>query len=187
MDDRENRFVDELVAASLQRYAGAEARPGLEERVLAGVRARQQAERRRRTLTWAVGMAAVAAMVSLLMIYWPRRQPVPSPVAVKAPAYVSAPAIAQGASPVQLPVPHKAQHQTVPKRVDTRPPQFPTPRPLSQQEKLLVEYVQSLKDSSGVSAPDADQGSEGDVEIPPIKIAAIRIDPLPSSESGNEK
>jgi hypothetical protein len=187
MDDREKKFVDELVAASLRRYAGAEARPGLEERVLAGARARQQSEWRRRTWTWALGMAGATAIVVLLMIYWPRQQPAPLPVTAKAPARVSAPAIAQAASPVQLPVPHKAQHQTSPQRVDTRPQQFPTPRPLSQQEKLLVEYVQSLKESSGTSVPDADQGSAGDVEIPPIRIAAIKIDPLPSSESGDEK
>ena len=42
MDDKEKRCIDELLDASLRHYASTEPRPGLEGRVLAGVRARQQ-------------------------------------------------------------------------------------------------------------------------------------------------
>ena len=187
MDDKEKRFVDELLDASLRRYASAEPRPGLEGRVLAGVRARQQADRRRTTWAWAIGTAAAAAMVTLLVIYRPRQQPAPMPVIAKAPSDISAPSLAKVAPPVPLSMSHRPPRPALPSRVDTRPQQFPTPRPLSEQEKLLLVYAQSLKGSAAASAPSTDQDAERDLEIPPLSIAAIKIDPLPPLGSGDEK
>jgi hypothetical protein len=187
VDAKQKQFVDELLEASLRRYASAEPRPGLEGRVLAGVRARQEATRRRTMWTWAVGMAGVAAMVTLLVIYRPHRQPAPSPVAAKAPANVSAPAAAKIAPPEQPPLPHRPRRPAVVSRIDTRPQQFPTPRPLSEQEKLLLVYVKSLEASSEVSVPATDQRSDQDLEIPPIRIATIRIEPLDPLDSGEAK
>ena len=186
MDDKEKRFVDELLDASLRQYASAEPGPGLEGRVLAGVRAQQEVARRRTTWAWAVGTAAAAAMVTLLVIYRPRQQPTPSPVTAKAPANLSAPAVATVAPPVQPSMPRRPRRPAPASRIDTRPQQFPTPRPLSEQEKLLLVYAQSLK-GSAASAPNTDQDSEHDLEIPPLSIAAIKIDPLPPLGSGDEK
>ena len=181
MDDKEKRFVDELLNASLRRYAGAEPRPGLEGRVLAGVRARQQGERWRNVWTWAVGMAAVAAMVTLLVIHWPRQQPAQLPETAQARATVAhgqkgtdrgyqlaAPTTAEVAPPVQPRMSHRPPRSAPQRWVDTRPQQFPTPRPLSEQEKLLVAYAQLLKNSSATSAPEADKDAEHDLEIPPL-------------------
>jgi hypothetical protein len=187
MDDKEKRFVDELLAASLRHYAGPEPRPGLEDRVLAGVRARQQAARRRMAWAWAVGMAAVAAMVTLLVMEWPRHQPLPLPVAAKTPTGLSTPSVAKVVSPEQPPLPHRPRRPAEASRVDMRPQQFPTPRPLSEQEKLLLAYMQSLQESSAAPASDADQDSAHDLEIPPLSIAAIKIEPLPPLGSGDEQ
>lgn len=188
MDDKERSFADELLRASLRQYASAEPRPGLEGRVLAGVRARQQAARRRQAWAWAVGMAGVAAIVTLLVIHWPRPQPPPSPVAAKAPADLSAPAVAKVAPPMQPTLPHRPPRPAPPSRVDTRPQQFPTPRPLSEQERLLLVYAQSLQGSSTASLPVADENPGHDLEIPPLHIAAIRIEPLPPPEEiGDDK
>jgi hypothetical protein len=184
MDDKEKSFIDELLDASLRHYASAEPRPGLEGRVLAGVRARQEAARRRSAWPWAVGVAAVAAMVTLLVIHWPHQQPAPLPVTAKAPANLSAPAVAKIVTPARPPMPRPAP----PRRVDTRPEQFPTPRPLSEQEKLLLVYAQSLKGSSAASAWKADEDPEHELEIPALSIAAIQIEPLASPEkSGDDK
>jgi len=188
MDDREKQFVDELLDASLRRYASATPRPGLESRVLAGVRARQQAARRHTAWGWAMGMAAVAALVTLLVIHWPRPRPAPLPVIANAPANISAPSVARVTPPVPPPMPHRSPRQALPSGVDTRPQQFPTPRPLSEQEKLLLIYAQSLKGSSAASMQVADEDPEHDLEIPPLSIAEIKIDPLaPPEEIGDEK
>jgi hypothetical protein len=187
MDDKRKQFVDELVAASLRCYSSAEARPGLEGRILAGVRSRQQAERRRKLFFWIVGMAGAAAVVVMLVLTWPHRQLKPAPVIAKAPAIVSLPTVAKNVPPVQPPMGHaQAQHAT-PGKVDTRPQQFPTPRPLSEQEKLMVEYVRLIQNSPGAAAPVANRSPEADLEIPPLTIADIKFDPLPSLSNGNEK
>jgi hypothetical protein len=183
MDDKEKRFVDELLDASLRRYASTEPRPGLEGRVLAGVRARQQAARRRTVWAWGMGLAAVAAMVTLLLIYWPRQQPEHLPVIANRPANISAPAVARVIPRVQPPLPRQPVRPAAPSMVDTRPQQFPTPRPLSEQEKLLLAYAKSLNGSSDASAPQADMDVEHDLEIPPISIAAIKIEPLAPLEN----
>ena len=187
MDDKEKRFVDELLDASLRHYASAEPRPGLESRVLAGVRARQQADRRRTAWAWAIGTAAVAAMVTLLVVYWPRQQPAPLPVTAKAPANIIAPLVAKVTPPVQPSMPRRPRRPAAPNRVDTRPQQFPTPRPLSGQEKLLLLYAQSLKGLSAASVQVAHEDAEHNLEIPPLSIAAIKIEPLVPEEDGNGK
>jgi hypothetical protein len=132
-------------------------------------------------------MAAAAAMVTLLLIHRPHRQPAPSPVAAKAPANLSAPAVAKIAPLAQPPVAHQARCPAAPSRVDRRPQQFPTPRPLSEQERLLLVYAQSLEGSSAAPAPDADQDPERNLEIPPLSITAIKIEPLAPLESGDDK
>jgi hypothetical protein len=135
-----------------------------------------------------MGLAAVAAVVTLLVIHWPRRQPLPLPVMSKAPANISAPKAEAVTPPVQPPLLHWPPSHAAPRWVDTRPQQFPTPRPLSEQEKLLLVYVQSLKGSSVDSTQMADEDAERDLEIPPLSIAAIKIEPLaPEEESGEEK
>ena len=68
MDDKEKLFVDELLSASLRRYARGEARPGLEGRILAGVRARQQAERRRNAWAWTTAIAGAMALVAVMVL-----------------------------------------------------------------------------------------------------------------------
>jgi hypothetical protein len=188
MDDKEKRFVDELLDASLRRYATAEPRPGLEGRVLAGVRSRQQAARRRAAWTWAMGMAAVAAVVALLVIYRPRQQPVPFPVTAKGSAHLSTPVVAKVAPLAQPSMLHLSRRPAAPGRVDTRPQQFPTPRPLSEQEKLLLIYAQSLQGASVASALKADADFNRELEIPPIRIEAIKIEPLaPPEEIGDDR
>ena len=199
MDDKEKRFVNELIDASLRHYASTEPRAGLEGRVLAGVRARQQATRRRSVWAWALGLTAAAVMVTLLIVHPPRRQRAHMPEAAKATEargqkgtergyQLAAPAVAEVAPQVKLPPSRRTPRHTVSRRVDTRPQQFPTPRPLSEQEKLLLAYAQSVKNSSGASAPDPDRDSAHDLEIPPLTITAIKIEPLaPPKRIGEEE
>ena len=67
MGDNEKRFVEELLDASLRHYANAKPHPGMEDRVLAGVRAQLHTARRRTAWTWAVGIAGEA--VKFLTIF----------------------------------------------------------------------------------------------------------------------
>ena len=174
--------------------------PGLEGRVLAGVCARQQAAGRRRAWAWAAVAAAVAAMITLLVVRPLHRQPAQLPVTAQARATEShgekgtdrgyrlaTPAVAKTAPPVKLPLARRPPHHAAPSTVDTRPQEFPTPRPLSEQERLLVAYVQSLQGTPAASAPAAGKDLEHDLEIPPLTIAAIKIEPLAPLGSGNRE
>jgi hypothetical protein len=71
--------------------------------------------------------------------------------------------------------------------VDTRPQQFPTPRPLSEQERLLLVYAQAIKGSSGASVQITNEDAEHELEIPALSITAIKIEPLTPQESGDGK
>jgi hypothetical protein len=188
VDDKEKRFVEELLDASLRHYARAEPRPGLEGRVLAGVRARQRDARRRTFWGWAVGAAGASAVVTLLVFsYLPRHQTPPMPLAAKAPANISEPVVAAVAPPVHPARLHPSRRPGPPNRVDSRPQQFPTPRPLSEQEKLLLVYAQSLNGSSTASAWKWDHDASHDLVIPPLRIAAIDIEPLSAPENRDKK
>jgi hypothetical protein len=133
-------------------------------------------------------VAAITAMVLLLVFQGYRHPPAPAPAIAKAPANRSAPKVAAVTPPVRPPIRRRRQRETAPSRVDTRPQQFPTPRPLSEQEKLLRAYVRSLQGSSAPSVLDADENSERDTEIPPLSITAIKIEPLvPPKDIGDEK
>ena len=187
MDDKERQFVDELLEASLRNYAGDAPRAGLEGQVLATVRARQQAARRRTAWWWAAGLAGAAAMATLLAITLAHRPPAPLPAIAKVPPSPSAPTVSEVLPGTRPPVLHRVQGLAVPAAPDWRPQQFPTPRPLSEQEKLLVAYVQAVKASAAVSAPSTEQNLEHDLEIPPLSIAAIKIEPLAPQDDGKEK
>ncbi len=179
MDDKDKQFVDELLDASLRRYVQDEPRPGLEGRILAGVRSKQQAERRRESLFWIVGMATAAAVVAMLVMGRTHRQTAPASITAKASAIASSPTVAKIVPPVQQPTLRLRAHRAMRSRVDPRPQQFPTPRPLSEQEKLLVEYVEAISNSSIPALETATEDTGKDLEIPPLTISAVKIDPLP--------
>ena len=80
MDDkRDERFVDELLAASLQRYRGEDPRAGLENRILAKVLPNERVARQRGAWVWAFGAATGAVIVIAAVTFFSHRQPVPIP------------------------------------------------------------------------------------------------------------
>jgi hypothetical protein len=173
--DRENeKFVDQLLAASLDRYASVEPRAGLQGRTLAAVAERHRAAQQR---NWALGFA-LSAFVVVAMIVAVRQQrhaTVPAQPPLRAAAtQPEATATLAPIAPDRL----RARRVRVAKVTPQRPQQFPTPAPLSEQEKLLLLYVKETpKSVLAAPAPDA----EKDLEIPDLKIAALEIKDLPGS------
>ena len=180
-DDEPDPFVNELLEASLKQYRGEEPRSGLEMRILAGVRT-QEGAARLRWLGWAVAVCAGILAVIALTLHFARapvRQPTPS-------ASLPQPATTQPALPMvsrqQLLLSPRRPADGV-RRVATRrsrPEQFPTPLPLTQQEKLLLAYFN--KAAPAGSVPGAYGNTPDGLEIPRIKIAALEIEPLDDSQ-----
>jgi len=194
-DDEPDPFLDDLLEASLKQYRGEEPRSGLEMRILAGVRTQERAARLR-WLGWAVAVCAGILAVIALTLHFaraPLRQPTPS---------ASLPSKESGAHRALLQPPlaqqlspsfgaHRAPLQPPQQRVRrvatrrSRPEQFPTPLPLTEQEKLLLAYFN--KTAKPDSIPGTDENSAGGLEIPRIIVAALQIEPLDDSQSEQGK
>jgi hypothetical protein len=185
-DDKRDQFVDELLEAALKQYRGEEPRSGLEMRILTGVRTQERAARLR-WLGWAVAACSgILAVIALTLHFAPTQLREPTPG-----ASLPQPAATQPAPPMvprQQPLlsPHRPARgvRRVAKR-GSRPEQFPTPLPLTEQEELLLAYFN--KTAKPDSIPETDENSAGGFEIPRIIVAALQIEPLDDSQSEQGK
>jgi hypothetical protein len=137
---------------ALAQYAAVEPRPGFEQRLLANLRA----ERERATVqVWwrwsAAGAVAAVVLILALFLSWRTRESQVSKKvghnATEASREVPKGKLAnphlpsQPVAPVRTAVASRSRHSTA---VVTRAPrveQFPSPRPLSEQEEILARYV----------------------------------------------
>lgn len=193
MEDRNREpFVDDLLDAALARHRSAEPRPGLEQRALARLRAEPQP---RPWFGWAWRLAAGVAVFAIVVAtaHWARRTALApeapprstgglSPETNKASTLVSTlqPEVAKPA------MTHTARRtavrtvrQVVFRRAVAEPRRetFPSPAPLSKEERLLMSYVK-------LGPPPGSMGSHpGSEEIEEIQIAPLEIAPLKSESA----
>jgi len=144
--------LDRVLDAALAKYAAVEPRAGLEERVLASLRAEQPKPRGHSWWRW--GVAAALAAVVVVAITVALRSGKPVPVAVhKTPLPVESPRAPE------TQVVHREGNSVAPRRpmhkaaaADAHSPEivaaatpeldvFPSPQPLSEQEEILAKYV----------------------------------------------
>ncbi len=153
MEPKNNeRIADRWLDGALKQYGKAEPRAGVEGRVLANLRVEKEHLVDRRN--WWPALAAVAAIAMVVgMIFLGRERP----DAKKEIATIRAPVIRPTQSSVlserkpnmqvisEASVTRKSARRRQPSRAaETREPrlqQFPAPRPLSEQEKMLASYV----------------------------------------------
>lgn len=141
--------LEELLDSMLREYSAVDPRPGLETRILANIR---EASAKHRpwfvvtAWTWG-GVAVTVAVLVALALYLARPVVRPGPSQVEATQKDPVQHDAAGDGPeVQTALPqmtmrHHARRHGVPQVADNRPDVFPTPAPLSEQEKLLVRYL----------------------------------------------
>jgi len=183
MDDKErNQFVDDLVEASLARYSSVPPRLGLEGRVLAHVAA---ARERRPWFTWAgrlaAGALAAIIAVGVFNLMHGRRNPsLPPSIAI---VKTSPPTPTTGHGPITLPPGRgrailPASKRPAPQvnivlaRVENKLSVFPSPSPITEQEKLLAQYVRTTP--PGALSALATDGTD----IQEVKIKEVEITPL---------
>ena len=137
--------LDRLLDAALKQYAAVQPREGLEGRILAELRS-QSAERAShgwwRWFTAAVAVAALAVIITMTLR--PHAKPQPR-VAQHPSASLPAPKLTATSRPtkaVQRPKRRlQAAADTQVAKALPKLDQFPSPQPLSEQEKLLASYV----------------------------------------------
>jgi hypothetical protein len=150
--------LDHELDAALAKYATAEPRTGLEERILATLRAEREHAVAKAWWRWpALGVTAAAVIVVALFLVWRSGKPAHDITAhqpaVRADKQTETHIAANDAvNPVR---PAEPAVTTTPVRRSIHRPQvavaseprldhFPSPRPLSDEEKLLVRYVQDF-------------------------------------------
>jgi len=145
--------IDDMVDSLLANYSSAEPRPGLETRILANLR---EAEEKKTSQGWWnfkwlwAGAVAAAIIVAVVLIGGRQRVAPPTHVMVKTSPAVPQPEI-QPHAPIarqETARVHRRKSLTVPTvhrngtlALNERPAVFPTPTPLSEQEKLLLSYL----------------------------------------------
>ena len=186
MDDKErNQFVDDLLDASLARYSSVTPRPGLEGRILANARA---AQARRSLLVWAGWLAAgaAAALIVFGVFSFTHRVTSPAPpikVDVVKPRVglglrknpVTVPPIRQAHTPRRSAVQRARPVSPIVARAGVRLPMFPSPSPMTAQERLLVEYVRTTP-AEVLTATPTENALISALEIKPLKIAPLETD-----------
>ena len=183
-EDERNHEVDKLLDAGLARYTSAEPRPGLENRILAGLRAQPQPSRWL-DWRWAGALAAAAVAVLVLAVFF-LRQPLPEPpppAVARAPVPQPTPTAAPTPEPVQPPVitevqptPHpNAQasshfHRSPEGRLGAGPrlDTFPAPAPLSEQERLLLLFTRQAPKEAVLMAQARNRPTE------PLGVAPLQ-------------
>ena len=163
----ERELLDHELDAALAKYAAVEPRAGLEERVLANLRAERGRTPKRTRWSWSVASAAAAVVVIVMMALLWRINLRHRPVIAWHPA-TKAPSVEQPrtrlASNSERNGSHMSTHgpatrgalhpaRTVAGAVAApKLDQFPSPQPLSEQEKLLARYVEQYPEHSALLA-----------------------------------
>ncbi len=198
--ENNNKFVEKLLDSALLHRTKPEPAPGLEARILERVRADagEQSDRKKLWKFWVAAVAAGAAVAMITMIYVANRSH--SPAANTTQAGNAVPAPAPGEKPaanteatlqprskgvVAAPM-QAARHERKPThRAETPhwPSQFPTPAPLSPEEKALIQYVRDTPPQDlAASYPQQEAESES-FEIKPLEIAPLDIPPLSAAST----
>jgi hypothetical protein len=132
---------EEWLDAALNKYGDSEPRPGLENRLLAVLRAEQQARAGRSWMAWPAVASLAAALLVVAGVFQTARQG-EIPAIRSTPA---APLISRTSSvPTTQLGPSRTRGRRNEKRSLPRPEQFPSPQPLSEQERLLASYVEKF-------------------------------------------
>lgn len=145
------RFDEEWLDAVLKQYGLAEPRPGLENRVLANLRAEH--EPASPGWQWWPAVAALAAIVMMTVgVFVARlsRHKTQAPVAreIVVPVEVKGPEPGQmrqqaTTGGIRARVPRLHRHVEV-EFVSEKREQFPSPEPLSEQEQMLARYIEQF-------------------------------------------
>lgn len=153
-----DRF-DDLLDDALKRYGDVEPRVGLEGRVLANLAAQLVERTIRARRLWAAANVGALIVVAILVGHGflakpARMAPLQGEDAQLAPA-VPSPKAAEFASGMAPPV--RRYRRPVRAQTEAKLRQFPSPRPMSEQELMLREYVERFPEEAVLIAKQQDR------------------------------
>jgi hypothetical protein len=164
MDDGRDK-LDRLIDGALASYPDGEPLAGLEQRVLN--RARVARARRQWMFAWGVGLAVAASIVVVGIAIRSEHRAVEKPAAVARAARVEELTPRVQTAKVR-PTKRVRRPKALPKLE-----QFPTPSPLTAEERALVALVQREPTEAQQIFSDLQKRTDGPIEIQPIQIAPL--------------
>ena len=161
---KRDRDVDQWLESALSQYTKAEPRAGLESRVCANLQAERNRIASRHRWWWVVGTAA--ALAAILAVVWvgggDRKRNARSAAGASMTTNREAPR--DSIQPRAAPQVARPQREVAQRRPANRPmrdlalarmpklAQFPSPQPLSEQEKILASYVANYPEHAALVA-----------------------------------
>ena len=194
MSDRKDKtFIDDLVEQSLDRRREIEPLRGLEERLLARLRSPRQVW----WAGWAWGLASAAAVLAIAVAVFrigSHHRPAPTPPIARmrelvTPRVVSPPANAKPLGPSRTsgrstlrsmrPRNPSARQEGGVAPSEPRKDVFPTPRPATEQEQLLLRFIQEAP--KPVLLALIEEGRA----VSPIEIKELNVLPLDADKAAD--
>ncbi len=166
--------LERVLQEGISRYADAEPLAGLEERIMARVRM-TASSRSSRADWWAVLAIGVAASLVGGFVYLRMEHTESRPLTIAAVKRAAIPVLApRQTAPIKILKPRVHSHvrAALPKL-----PEFPTPSPLTSEERLLLAMLQQDPERTA-QAFDSLRKRESE----PLEIAPLVIPPLETSE-----
>ena len=158
METNNKAPLDRWLDGALQQYGNAEPRAGLEHRILANLESADKRARVDRRWWWA--LAAAAVMVCIAVAVWMGRDvnhlakeavarvmPATSSVVITKPP-APTPALGKVATTTTHPARRRESRPRIPSAKEPRLEQFPSARPLSEQEQMLSRYVREFPEQA---------------------------------------
>lgn len=181
-DDKQDE-LDRALDAALAKYTAVEPRPGLDDRILANLRAEQSRVPGRTWWRWGVAGALATVVVMALALAWRSGKPSPPVVAnhpsttTQEPNEPAREVVSSGEANERPPrasnaarrrttnhVPRQTVVAANPKLDQPKLDQFPSPRPLSEQEKILQSYVAEYPEKAALIARARNEALQRDLE-----------------------
>ncbi len=157
--------LDRILDAALAKYAAAEPRGGLEQRILANLRSVEVPLPKRAWWPWGFSVATLAIVVAIITPVWKARNS-SHPLVTNRPN-ITNPAAAAIPPQIARIAPskkeHGRRHTAAVRRTEPvlaaapKLDQFPSPQPLTEQERILAGYVAQFHDQAVLVASIADQ------------------------------
>jgi hypothetical protein len=190
-DNDKQDDLDRILDGALLKYAAVEPSVGLEERVLAQMRAERARDRDRTWWRWSVMAAAAAIVVVAIALALQWGGPLHPQVAHHAPSNLQVPneipriisnengngvrVRKQGKDATYRITARRSQPQVI-IASNPRLDQFPSPQPLSEQEKILASYVARYPENAALIAQARTEALRKD-----------RLEEMRDAAAGNEQ
>ena len=174
--------LDPVLDAALAKYAAVEPRAGLEDRVLAHLRAERERVPVHAWWRWSLAGALAVVIVAALTLAWrsgkssgkpshpaiANHSPAPATVAKEPGTQVASNSERTGVRSTVAPHARRnvAHREDIPATTAAAPKldQFPSPQPLSEQEKMLQSYVAQYPDRAVLIARARSEALRQDIE-----------------------